>query len=131
MPLSSAACWQPGWRGRKASGRYYERVFTHRSIQAPCCCWLSPYTGLETPITLIFAIAVIVFADGPIFAVVPTLAMNSSDKRTGTAAAMIVSAEMGIGSLAALAVSWIHDGTAITYDNNHAGTCCDYRPGLS
>ena len=69
-------------------------------------------SGLETPITLISAIAVIVFADGPIFAVVPTLAMNSSDKRTGAAAAMIVSAEMGIGSLAALAVSWIHDGTA-------------------
>ena len=69
-------------------------------------------SGLETPITLISAIAVIVFADGPIFAVVPTLAMNSTDKRTGAAAAMIVSAEMGIGSLAALAVSWIHDGTA-------------------
>ena len=69
-------------------------------------------SGMETPITLIFAIAVIVLADGPIFAVVPTLAMNSTDKRTGAAAAMIVSAEMGIGSLAALAVSWIHDGTA-------------------
>ena len=71
------------------------------------------FTGVETPVTLIVAIAVIVFADGPIFAVIPTLAMNSTDKRTGAAAAMLVSAEMGIGSLAALAVSWIHDGTAL------------------
>ena len=70
-------------------------------------------SGVETPVTLIFAIAIIVFADGPIFAVIPTLAMNSTDKRTGAAAAMIVSAEMAIGSLAALAVSWIHDGTAL------------------
>ena len=71
------------------------------------------FTGVETPVTLIVAIAVIVFADGPIFAVIPTLAMNSTDKRTGAAAAMLVSAEMGIGSLAALAVSWVHDGTAL------------------
>ena len=71
------------------------------------------FSGVETPATLIVAIAIIVFADGPIFAVIPTLAMNSTDKRTGTAAAMIVSAEMTIGSLAAFAVSWIHDGTAL------------------
>ncbi len=71
------------------------------------------FSGVETPVTLILAIAIIVFADGPIFAVIPTLAMNSTDKRTGAAAAMLVSAEMAIGSLAALAVSWLHDGTAL------------------
>ena len=70
------------------------------------------FSGMETPVTLVLALAVIVFAEGPIFAVIPTLAMNSTDKRTGAAAAMIVAAEMGIGSLAALAVSWIHDGTS-------------------
>ena len=69
-------------------------------------------SGFETPVTLTFAIAVLLFAEGPIFAVVPTLAMNSTDRRTGAAAAMIVAGEMAIGSLAALAVSWIHDGTA-------------------
>ena len=70
-------------------------------------------SGFETPATLTFAVAVLLFAEGPIFAVVPTLAMNSTDKRTGAAAAMIVAAEMAIGSLAAFAVSWIHDGTSL------------------
>ena len=33
--------------------------------------------------------------------------------KLGAAAAMIVSTEMAIGSMAALTVSWIHDGTAL------------------
>ena len=70
-------------------------------------------SGWETPVTLTFAVAVLLFAEGPIFAVVPVLAMNTTDKRTGAAAAMLISAEMAIGSLAALAVSWVHDGTAL------------------
>ena len=71
------------------------------------------FSGFETPATLIFAISFIAFAEGPIFAVIPTLAMNSTDRRTGAAAAMIVAVEMAIGALAALAVSIIHDGTAL------------------
>ena len=70
-------------------------------------------TGWETPVTLIFAVGLLTFADGPIFAVVPTLAMNSTSKRTGAAAAMIVAAQMAIGSLAALLLSLFHDGTAV------------------
>ena len=70
-------------------------------------------SGWETPETLTLAVAVLLFAEGPIFAVVPTLAMDTSDRRTGAAAAFIVAAEMAIGSVAALAVSWAHDGTAL------------------
>lgn len=70
-------------------------------------------SGLETPVTLILAVGLLTFADGPIFAVVPTLAMNSTSKRTGAAAAVIVAAEMAIGSFAALLLSWFHDGTAM------------------
>ena len=70
-------------------------------------------SGWETPVTLTLAVAVLLFAEGPIFAVVPTLAMNTTDKRTGSAAAVIISAEMAIGSLAALAVSWTHAGTSL------------------
>ena len=70
-------------------------------------------TGWETPVTLTVAVAILTFADGPIFAVVPTLAMNSTSKRTGAAAAAIVAAEMAIGSLAALFLSLFHDGTAM------------------
>ena len=70
-------------------------------------------SGMETPVTLILAVALLTFADGPIFAVVPTLAMNATRKRTGAAAAMIVAAEMAIGSVAALLLSWFHDGTSL------------------
>ena len=70
-------------------------------------------SGWETPLSLTGAVAVLLFAEGPIFAVVPTLAMNTSSSNTGAAAAFIVAAQMAIGSLAALAVSWVHDGTAL------------------
>ena len=70
-------------------------------------------SGWESPVSLTFAVAVLLFAEGPIFAVVPTLAMNASSSNTGAAAAFIVAAQMAIGSLAALAVTWVHDGTAL------------------
>ena len=62
--------------------------------------------------TLTAAIAVIMFGEGPIFAAVPALAMGATDRRTGAAAALIITAEMAIGALASLVVSVIHDGTA-------------------
>lgn len=70
------------------------------------------YTGWETPATLTAAIALIMFGEGPIFAAVPALAMDATDRRTGAAAALIITAEMAIGALASLVVSVIHDGTA-------------------
>ena len=68
--------------------------------------------GWETPVTLTAAIALIMFGEGPIFATVPALAMEATDRRTGAAAALIITAEMAIGALASLAVSVVHDGTA-------------------
>jgi hypothetical protein len=38
--------------------------------------------------------------------------MNSSTSRTGPAAAVLLAIEVGIGSLAALAVTVFHDGTS-------------------
>ena len=70
------------------------------------------HTGWETPVTLTAAIALIMFGEGPIFATVPALAMEATDRRTGAAAALILTAEMAIGSLASLVVSVVHDGTA-------------------
>ena len=70
------------------------------------------HTGWETPVTLTVAIALIMFGEGPIFATVPALAMEATDRRTGAAAALIITAEMAIGSLASLVVSVVHDGTA-------------------
>jgi len=70
------------------------------------------FGGFETPITLIAALCLLAFGDGPVFATTPSLAMNSTTSRTGAAAAMLLSIEVGIGSLAALAVGVFHDGTS-------------------
>ena len=70
------------------------------------------FGGMETPVTLAIAIALTAFADGPVFAATPSLAMNATDVRTGAAAAMVVAIEIGICSLAGFAVGVFHDGTS-------------------
>jgi DHA1 family bicyclomycin/chloramphenicol resistance-like MFS transporter len=70
------------------------------------------HVGPETPVTLMVALCLIAFGDGPVFATTPSLAMRSTNRRTGPAAAMLLAIEVGIGSLAALAVSVFHDGTS-------------------
>jgi DHA1 family bicyclomycin/chloramphenicol resistance-like MFS transporter len=69
------------------------------------------YGGYESVATLAIALCVMSFGDGPVFATTPTLAMNASRGRTGPAAAMLLAIEVGMGSLAALAVGVFHDGT--------------------
>jgi DHA1 family bicyclomycin/chloramphenicol resistance-like MFS transporter len=69
------------------------------------------YGGYETPATLAVVLAAMAFADGPIFATTPALAMNAGRGRTGHAAALLLTIEVGMGSLAALAVGVFHDGT--------------------
>jgi MFS transporter, DHA1 family, multidrug resistance protein len=54
----------------------------------------------------------IAFATGPIFATTPTLAMEATNSRTGSAAAMLVTFEMGFGALAAFSVGIFHDGSS-------------------
>ena len=70
------------------------------------------YVGPENPYTLMAALCLIAFGDGPVFATTPALAMKATDRRTGPAAAMLLAIEVGIGSLAALAVTLFHDGTS-------------------
>ncbi len=70
------------------------------------------YANLETKFMLGLCIALIACGTAPLFSVAPALAMNATCKRTGSAAAMLVSIEMGIGALAALSVGIFHDGTS-------------------
>lgn len=98
---------------RNHSPREILRVGVYSAVCGLLALLAIMVSGLETPVTLILAVGLLTFADGPIFAVVPTLAMNSTSKRTGAAAAMLVAAEMAIGSLAALLLSLFHDGTAL------------------
>jgi hypothetical protein len=57
-------------------------------------------------------IALIACGTAPLFSVAPALAMNATCKRTGSAAALLVSIEMGVGALAALSVGILHDETS-------------------
>ncbi len=70
------------------------------------------YGGMESPATMAVALALMAFGDGPVFATTPSLAMNTTDVRTGPAAAMVVTVEMGIASLAAFSVGIFDDGTS-------------------
>ena len=70
------------------------------------------YANLETKLLLGICIAFIAFGTAPLFAVAPPLAMNATKRRTGSAAALMVSIEMGIGALAALSIGILHDGTS-------------------
>jgi DHA1 family bicyclomycin/chloramphenicol resistance-like MFS transporter len=70
------------------------------------------FGGYESPATLAIALAVMAFGDGPVFATTPALAMNAGTGRTGPAAALLLTIEVGMGSLAALSVGVFHDGTS-------------------
>ncbi len=70
------------------------------------------YNAHDTITNLCVGMFIIALADGLIFSTTPTLAMEASDSRTGSAAAMLVTIEMGVGSLAAFSVGIFHDGSA-------------------
>ena len=70
------------------------------------------WLGTETIESLAIGMFLVVAAEGLIFSTTPTLSMKFSDSRTGSAAAMLVTLEMGIGSVAALAVGLFHDGSS-------------------
>lgn len=81
------------------------------------------YGGMESPATLAVALALLAFGDGPVFATTPSLAMSSTDSRTGAAAAMVVSVEIGIASLAAFSVGLFDDGTSRPFVLTCAALC--------
>lgn len=70
------------------------------------------YNAHDTITNLCLGMFIIALADGLIFSTTPTLAMEASDSPTGSAAAMLVTIEMGAGSLAAFSVGIFHDGSA-------------------
>ncbi len=70
------------------------------------------YNGQDSIANLAVIMFFIALADGPIFSTTPTLAMEASDSSTGSAAAMLVTIEMGIAALAGLVVGIFHDGSS-------------------
>lgn len=81
------------------------------------------FGGWESPLLLAIPLCIMAFGDGPVFATTPTLAMNASTGRTGPAAALLLAIEVGMGSLAALAVGVFHDGTSRPFALT-CGFCC-------
>lgn len=70
------------------------------------------YAGIETKLLLAASVIIIAFGTAPLFVITPPLAMNSTWKRTGPAAALLVSVEMGMGALTALFTGILHDDTS-------------------
>ena len=75
----------------------------------------------ETILSLGIAMFFISLGTGPIFATTPTLAMEAARSSTGSAAAMLVTFEMGFGALAALSVGILHDGSSRPFGLTIAG----------
>jgi len=63
-----------------------------------------------TALTLLFA--VMTFGLAPVFAIAPMKAMDTTDRPTGVASAMVNAVPMFMASLAAVSLSVFHDGTA-------------------
>lgn len=82
-------------------------------LAAGAACLLAvTWNASDTIANLAAGMFLVALGDGLVFSTTPTLAMKVSNRRTGSAAAMLVTIEMAIGSLAALAVGVFHDGTA-------------------
>ena len=68
-------------------------------------------TARITPPAFTFAFMLMAFGLGPVFAVAPSKALRATARSAGAAAAMLFAIEMGLGGLAAGAVSLLHDGS--------------------
>jgi MFS transporter, DHA1 family, multidrug resistance protein len=84
------------------------------------------YNASDTIVSLAVGMTLIALGDGLIFSTTPTLAMQASTSRTGSAAAMLVTFEMGFGALAALAVGIMHDSSSKPFGLTIAAltVCC-------
>jgi len=70
------------------------------------------YAGIETKLLLAISVTFIAFGTAPLFVVTPPLAMNTTNGRTGPAAALLVSIEMGLGAVTAFLTGVMHDNTS-------------------
>jgi hypothetical protein len=61
---------------------------------------------------LVSIFALMLFGLGPVWAIAPMKALNTTDRPTGLASAMINTVPMIMGALAALSLSIFHDNTA-------------------
>jgi len=70
------------------------------------------YAGIESPMRLTIVMSLVTFGMGPVFAIAPIRALDSSTRRVGAASAMVNTLQMVIGGLASISVGVFHDGTS-------------------
>ena len=66
----------------------------------------------QGPLSLILVFSVTTFGLGPMFAIAPMRALDSTDSPTGVASAMVNMVPMLMGGLASISLSIFHDGTS-------------------
>ena len=70
------------------------------------------FSSFQGPLSLILVFSVTTFGLGPVFAIAPMRALDSTDSATGVAAAMVNMIPMLMGGLASVSLSIFHDGTS-------------------
>ena len=66
----------------------------------------------QGPLSLILVFSITTFGLGPVFAIAPMRALDSTDSPTGVASAMVNMVPMLMGGLASVSLSIFHDGTS-------------------
>ena len=70
------------------------------------------YSRFQGPLSLTLVFSVATFGLGPVFAIAPMRALDSTDSPTGVASAMVNMVPMLMGGLASVSLSILHDGTS-------------------
>jgi DHA1 family bicyclomycin/chloramphenicol resistance-like MFS transporter len=70
------------------------------------------FSRFQGPLSLILVFSVTTFGLGPVFAIAPMRALDSTDSPTGVASAMVNMIPMLMGGLASVSLSIFHDGTS-------------------
>jgi len=109
--------------GSWVSAMIAEKVSTRRLLSCGLLLFTSGamalvliiYNQALSPTSLIVAVGIMNIGLGPIFAVAPSLAMNTKSAPSGVAAAMLGCLEMVGPTLAAISIGVFHDGSAMPY----------------
>jgi len=70
------------------------------------------FSSLLGPLSLVLAFSVTTFGLGPVFAIAPMRALDTTDSPTGVASAILNTVTMLMGGLASVSLSVFHDGTS-------------------
>jgi DHA1 family bicyclomycin/chloramphenicol resistance-like MFS transporter len=70
------------------------------------------FSSAQRPLSLVMAFSITTFGLGPVFAIAPMRALDTTDSPTGVASAMLNTIPMLLGGLASISLSIFHDGTS-------------------